>query len=221
MIKTGIVIEDCKITSKWFRQSLKKTYRGIEVISCFTYQEASFYLSNHSIDIALVDINLPDGSGIDLIQPLLKKSPDSYIIIMTMLDDDYHIISAIQRGAKGYLLKGLKEDDFLKKLKAISEGDPPLSPKVAQRILSYMQQPSILKKPAHLSSDKKEMLTKREKEVLTIIGKGYNRKETSLILSISDSTIATHIRNIYRKLNISNRSEATVEAYKLGFINII
>ena len=222
MLKTALIIEDHETTAEWFKQSLNEAYPRIEISVCYDYQTARHYLADTQvmIDLVLVDINLPDGSGLDLIRPLLAIHPKAYIVVISVLDDSQHILTAIRRGAKGYLLKGLSKEICIQKMRAISDEEPPLSPNIAQKILQTLYVPSLPpQEPNQLVNNlNTDNLTARETEVLRIIAKGYNRKETSRLLTVSESTIATHIRNIYSKLHISNRSEATVAAYQMNLI---
>lgn len=142
------------------------------------------------------------------------------MVVTSILDDQDHILSALQAGAQGYLLKDLSKPVFIQKLRGILEGEPPLSPKIARKILQYFSQ-----SPTHSISQASESLSKaecelsaREQEVLLLLGKGLSRREVAQALDLSDNTIATHIRNVYRKLNISSRAEAALEASRLGLI---
>jgi DNA-binding NarL/FixJ family response regulator len=217
-MKTALIIENCQLTAKAFKNILEKAYEGIEISLCADYQSANCYLLHEKTDIALIDIHFPDDNGLDIIPPLLKLNPESHVVVISMIDADRYILQTIKKGANSYLITGLSEKFFIQKIKAISDAGSPLSPSVTQTLLHYIHHPETLIKTDCVVKNPYN-LTHREKEVLTIIAKGYNRKETSHFLTVSESTIATHIHNIYSKLNISCRSEATLEACKMNLLN--
>lgn len=221
-MKQALVIEDVFETSQWLEAVLLSAFPSIQVAVCRNLRDAQFFLNTNKPDLSLVDISLPDGSGVSLIPRLLKTSPQAYVVITSILDDQDHVLAALQAGAQGYLLKDLPQAVFIQKLQGILQGEPPLSPKIARKILHYFSHPpviagvGVMPVSTGLSSDCQ--LSDREKEVLTLLGKGLSRREVGRLLELSDSTIATHIRNVYRKLNISSRAEAALEACRLGLI---
>jgi DNA-binding NarL/FixJ family response regulator len=183
---------------------------GITVLEAETIGEAKLILEGNIINLALLDINLPDGSGIDLARDITATSNDTYIVMTTIFDDDKHLFAALQAGAKGYLLKEQPRTQLIQHIQGILKGEPPLSPSIARRILTYFQDAPVQKSDSCLS--------KREEEVLTLAAKGYKTKEISKMLEISLNTTAGYLKSIYKKLNISSRAEATLEATKLGLV---
>lgn len=183
---------------------------GIAVLEAETIGEAKVILEGNIVNLALLDINLPDGSGIDLARDITATSNDTYIVMTTIFDDDKHLFAALQAGAKGYLLKEQPRTQLIQHIQGILKGEPPLSPSIARRILTYFQDAPVQKSDSCLS--------KREEEVLTLAAKGYKTKEISKMLEISLNTTAGYLKSIYKKLNISSRAEATLEATKLGLV---
>ncbi len=183
---------------------------GITVLEAETIGAAKVILEDNIINLALLDINLPDGSGIDLARDITATSNDTYIVMTTIFDDDKHLFAALKAGAKGYLLKEQPREQLIQRIQGILKGEPPLSPSIARRILTYFQDAQAEKPESCLS--------KREEEVLTLAAKGYKTKEISKMLEISLNTSAGYLKSIYRKLNISSRAEATLEATKLGLV---
>lgn len=219
-MQTAMVVEDIAETGKWLRCLLAEAFPGIAVTVCADCRSAAACLLTLRPDLALVDISLPDGNGLGLIPPILQASPQATVVVTTIMDDQEHILNALQAGANGYLLKDLPEDQFIHKLRGILRGDPPLSPKVARKVLQYFN--GAARPPANSASPKlmeSDGLSSRESEVLVLIGKGLSRREVGELLHLSDNTIATHVRNVYRKLNISSRAEAALEACRLGLIS--
>jgi Response regulator containing a CheY-like receiver domain and an HTH DNA-binding domain len=218
-MQTAVVVEDIAETGIWLRGLLGEAFPGIRVTVCGDCRTARACLAELCPDLALVDISLPDGNGLSLIPLILQASPQAAVVVTSILDDQEHILRALQTGASGYLLKDLPEDQFIHKLQGILRGDPPLSPKVARKVLQYFNGAGSAVPVAVEPVLPMEGLSSREVEVLVLIGKGLSRREVSELLHVSDNTIATHVRNVYRKLNISSRAEAALEACRMGLIS--
>ncbi|MEZ5478096.1 MAG: response regulator transcription factor [Thiolinea sp.] len=217
-----LIVEDNQENGAWLSNLVCKIFPESYISLCKDSRTTLDYLSTKRPQLALIDINLPDGSGLNLIKPVLKSSPQAHVAMITILDDQDHVLKAIQLGATGYLLKDLSEHSFLHKLKGIIAGEPPLSPSVARLILQHCAastENAILQtKPAQVPPAEGN-LTHKETEVLVLISKGFSRKESANFMNISENTIATHIRNIYRKLDVSSRAEAALIASRMGLIS--
>ncbi len=215
-MRNVLIVEDHDSSRAWWKDHLDEIFPGVEVSAADTIAAAETLLARHQFTLVILDINLPDGSGIDLLQQINAEFPDTYVIICSIYDDDKHIFASLRAGAKGYLLKDQPRSRQLDQLKEIVHGQPPLSPGIARRILTYFSEGQeslreIGKHPVQLSG--------REKEVLSLIAKGYSRPEVAKLLEITLNTVAGYTKAIYQKLNISNRAEAVVEAVKLGLID--
>lgn len=186
-----LIVEDIKDTSLWLERIIENVFTDTQITACTTCIETRLFIKQHTISLALVDINLPDGNGLDLITEIRQSSPHAYIITMTIFDDDEHILTALRNGANGYLLKDLSETVFIQKLRGIITGDPPLSPSIARRILHCFAQNNIQnshnKEESAYRSDC-STLSQREREVLTLVAKGLSRKEIAELLTISSNT---------------------------------
>lgn len=163
-------------------------------------------------DLALIDLSLPDGSGIQLIEALTTHMPACAVVVATIFDDDEHLFTALQVGARGYLLKDEPTEALIEQLESIRAGRLPLSPSVAQRILQFFRR--VEPQPIQ----KADELTSREQEVLALIARGFSIVETGRMLNISHHTVGHHVKSIYRKLNISSRAEAALRAKRLGVL---
>ncbi len=148
--------------------------------------------------------------GIEVARLLSAHSHQTSVVMATIFDDDYHIFEALKAGAHGYLLKDQPRVDLIEKLQGILKGDPPLSPSIARRILRYFSQT--------VETQAASPLSQREEEVLILIAKGYNCRETSKMLGLSANTVAGYTKSIYLKLNVSSRAEVTLEATRLGLV---
>lgn len=211
-----MIVEDIEATSVWMETLLKQAFPDARTISFKSLAEAKAHLGNQTLALALVDLNLPDGSGIDLIPAMRQQNSETRIIVMTIFDDHDHIFSAIKAGAMGYLLKDQSEKLLINKLRGVMEGDPPLSPLIARKILEQVRQPNSNQgdnfEPIYIN------LSKREEEILVMIAKGLNRNEIADIMSLSPHTIARYIRDVYQKLDVNSRAEAAIMAYRIGLI---
>jgi DNA-binding NarL/FixJ family response regulator len=212
-IQSILILEDTATVRRWLCGLVMNAFPGCAIFEAATLSQAMASIQDHQFDLALIDINLPDGNGITLLSALRQRSPQTYCIIATIFDDDENVFRALQAGAHGYLLKDQQDEKLLASLKGILNNEPPLSPSIALRMLGYFRQPQ----PAANNSEQTS-LSEREREILTLIAKGMNRAEIAHLLAISPATVATHIGAIYRKLKISSRSEAAVEAVRLGLI---
>jgi DNA-binding NarL/FixJ family response regulator len=172
-------------------------------------------LRDQKFDIALLDLGLPDGSGIELVDYINLNQAECLSVVTTIFDDEKHLFDALKSGACGYLLKGHSPDELKSYLIEAVSGRPALSPSVAQSILRFFRSES----PPDQREAVLEQLTKREMDVLSLIAKGYSVKEVSELLEISNNTVAHHIKSLYSKLNVHNRAEATAVAVQLNIFD--
>jgi len=209
-MQTGIIVEDVPEARNWLSAALKKSFPGIRLSSAATVGEALEMARDAGpFAIALVDLGLPDGSGISVIEWLNTHSPQTLCIVASIFNDDAHIYPALRAGAQGYLLKDQTQASIVSALKGITGGQPPLSPAIAPKLLSHFKAPP---------TDEIELLTAREREVLAIIAKGLTMAEAARTLGISPNTVSGYVKDIYRKLNVSSRAEAALTARRMGLV---
>lgn len=161
--------------------------------------------------IALIDLGLPDGSGDRLIAELAADS-NATCIVTTIFEDDGNVMRALGAGAQGYLLKGEDISAIEDRLRGLERGEVAMSPQIARRLLERFRQPALVQPEAEIA------LTQRETDVLRAIGRGLTIPEAAHALEIGAHTVGTHVKNIYRKLNIASRAEAAIEAAKRGLV---
>lgn len=166
-------------------------------------------------DVMLVDLDLPDGSGIDLIREARASASRTHAMVITVFADEQHVMAAIEAGAQGYLLKDGSADYIGRSIADLLAGGSPISPPIARHLLQRFQQ-----EPPAAAPDEPSLLTAREREILNLVAKGFSVPEISELLQISDHTVTTHVRHIYRKLEVSSRSQAIFEAVNLGLIDL-
>lgn len=204
-----LIVEDVPEALAWLTDVARSAFPGCTVAQARNVREANAKTGDTCWDMALVDLGLPDGSGIDVIRSLKSASPDTICIVSTVLDDDAHIVAALSVGAQGYVLKGQPEAVVRRQLTQLQHGIPALSPPIARRIMDHFQR-------TRPTQDEIEALTAREVEVLAMVSRGLRNAEVAQALGLAESTIATHIKSIYRKLGISSRAEAALQATRMG-----
>ena len=215
-IKTGLIVEDQLDSQAWLHNLLLQAFPDIVVARASSLQEARHQLQQQAPpDIALIDLGLPDGSGIDLIYQLTAAKAITRCVVTSIFDDDRHLFTALRAGACGYILKDQAKTDLIPMLQGIVDDKPPLSPAVARRLLQFFQ--TITKQQPE---EDQAQLTKREIDVLTLISKGYTIAKAAELLGITRHTAAGYTKNIYHKLNVSSRAEAALEASRRGIISI-
>ncbi len=167
-------------------------------------------------DVLLVDLGLPDGSGLSVISFAKRRYPRCEVMVVSVFGDEENVVAAIEAGASGYLLKDALAESFLNTIRELRAGGSPISPSIARILLNRARD-------LHRSGDPRELpesdLAERELEILGLVAKGFNFPEISRLLGISNNTVKTHIYRIYRKLSVHSRGEAVFEAKKLGLLD--
>ena len=208
-IETLLIVEDVPEALVWLSDLAQTAFPGVAVGTARTVREAAARMGDGAWDMALVDLGLPDGSGVDIIRRLKAVSPDTICIVSTVLGDDAHIVAALSAGAQGYVLKGQPEAVVRRQLLQLQHGIPALSPAIARRIMEHFQRTGPVE-------GETQALTARETDVLAMVSKGFRNAEVAQALGLAESTIATHVKSIYRKLGISSRAEAALHAARMG-----
>lgn len=217
LFHTALVLEDIETANHWMAERLREIFPHIQVDQAFNLKQANHFLKlNAGYDIALIDLGLPDGDGLEIIDYCTQHSSQTITVVVTIFEDDQHLFKAIQQGAQGYLLKDMDETSFAQHLLQIAHGDSVLSPLFTKKIMQYMRQ--IGQNSAAKSLPIVLPLTRREKEVLACIGRGLSVSDTAQQLAISVHTVSSYIKEIYRKLDISSRAEAVLIALQYGLV---
>ena len=211
-MQTVLVLEDHPETREWLTGIIKQAFVEVETYEASSLAQARQHMQNHKFDLALIDLNLPDGNGVEIIAELTQSSPNTYCVVATIFDDDNYLFPALKAGAQGYLLKEQTSDEFIHSLQGIIKGEPPISPSIARKMINHFH--AVVTE----SDNDNPELSKREKEILGAIAKGLSRNEAAEVLGITSNTVASHLKSIYGKLNVSNRAQATLEALRLGLV---
>lgn len=162
-------------------------------------------------DVVLMDLNLPDGSGIDATRDLLAARPTVRVLVMTMSADDDAVVAAMRAGARGYVVKGAGREELLQAVRTVAAGGAVFSPGVADRLGAFFS--GLAAQPAREAFPQ---LTEREREVLELLACGYDNRRIARELFLSDKTVRNHVSNVLARLDAPDRSDAIQRARRAG-----
>jgi DNA-binding NarL/FixJ family response regulator len=208
-MKNILIIEDLPDVTTWFVDIVEQSLAPEDIHCADNLEKAKTLILKHQYSLALIDIGLPDGSGIEALKLIKTKNEHCFCVISTIFDDSEHLFTALRQGADGYILKNEERDELIEHLQGILVGKPPLSPVIAKKVLSAF-------KPER---DMTVKLSPREEQILTFIAKGYSIPSAAKLLNISQHTAADYLKQVYKKLHVNNRADATLKAYELGFVS--
>ena len=238
----GIAVQDDRVTvalvedDPGMRQRLCEAITGNRTMDLIYSGESSLeciaWLRDHSVQVLLVDLGLPDGSGIDVIRQCRALQPSCDVMVITMFGDEANMLEAFAAGARGYLLKDGTERDLARHVLDLRAGGSPMSPIIARRLLQVWQgngsgatpgperriDRTHLPVPAPPTAQRDDPLTPKERQVLHLVARGFTYDEAATRIGVSVSTVRTHVRNIYGKLDVHNKTEAVFEARALGWL---
>jgi DNA-binding NarL/FixJ family response regulator len=178
-----------------------------------TGEEAIAQAEKLQPDVILMDIQMPDLNGIEATRRIVEANPHLPILMLTMYEDDESVFTAMQAGARGYLVKGADQNEVLRAIRAVADGEAIFGPSVAARLLNYFRHPGNVHgstKPVFPE------LTEREREILDLIAQGLNNTEIAERLGLSPKTIRNNVSNIFSKLQVADRAQAIVRAREAG-----
>lgn len=205
------------------RLRLQRAISGLadihEIGSAATYREADALVSQFKFQMLIVDLDLPDGFGLDLIRRTAANMPEVDIMVLANANDDPHVVSAIESGATGYVLKTEIENSLVSAIRLLAAGGSPVSPEVAKSVLRALRTYTTHTIEKTTAPIQPNPLSERETEILQLLAKGMSFNEIGDILTISPHTVTAHIKKIYRKLQVHSRGEAVYEAAPMGLIS--
>lgn len=218
----ALIVEDLDEPRRWLAEILPQALPAVRrVDTAATLAEARECMQAYAYGLALVDWGLPDGTSESLIAELVAARPGAVVIVATIHDDDTHVFPALRAGASGYILKSQPGPVVMAQLQRIEIGEPALSPSIALRLLRHFHAAPVASGNGAGSAEAElapVKLTQREADVLRLIAKGYRAPEVAPLLGLTPSTVSSYVRDIYRKLGISSRAEATMEAARRGLV---
>ncbi len=207
----ALVLEDRDDARRWLMQAVESAFPGCSVSETSRVADARAAIAHRLPDVAIIDLSLPDGSGVEIIELLRERAPGCRALVATVFADDQHLFSALRAGACGYLLKEETSANLTEQLRAFALGTPMLSAPIADRLVRFFH-PEAGTQTAQLSG--------RECEVLVLLAKGMSIPKVATMLGISPNTASTYTKTLYRKLGVTTRAEATLEATRRGLIRL-
>ncbi|MBK8629294.1 MAG: response regulator transcription factor [Sphingomonadales bacterium] len=207
------VIEDDPVMRDLLGTSINACDDMMLTATADNFANATGMIEAGGYDVLLCDLGLPDGNGVTLIRQEALTGRDTDILVITIFANQNKVLDAIRAGARGYLLKDERIEDCIEAIRNIRRGGSPISPIIARQLLGQIKpEPSDARVP--MASP----LSEREYEVLNLLSRGFSNADCAEILTVSPNTIGTHVKNIYRKLEVNSRAEALFEASSQGLL---
>jgi DNA-binding NarL/FixJ family response regulator len=220
---TVLVVEDDAVTRRSLSLAIEKE-PSLQLLDALdSVQSATDWLKKRAPDILLVDLGLPDGSGIDVIRFCALTHAACGIMVITVSSDEDSVLDSIEAGASAYILKDAGRPDIARALLDLHAGGSPISPSIARKVLARMRvakaegEVKAAEKPA---GEAPVFLTKREASILDLIARGDSYGDVARQLTLSVGTVQTHIKNIYDKLSVHSRGAAVYEASRRGLLQM-
>jgi len=206
-----LLADDHAVVRAGIRQFLEHAPDIVVVAEADDGQMAQVLISRHMPDVAVLDIQMPGATGIEVTRWARATHPEIGVLVLTAYDDDPYVMAVLQAGANGYVLKTASPAAIVQAVRDVHEGKSALDPAVARKLIANLAGQSR-PGPAH------EALTERELNVLALTAKGYTNKAIGVLLGISDRTVQGHLARIYQKLNAGSRTEAVMKAVSAGLL---
>jgi DNA-binding NarL/FixJ family response regulator len=231
-----VLVEDNQ-QNRLFLEDCVRAHRQLLLAASFaTLAPARAWFREHDADLLLIDLGLPDGSGLTLMREVHQRWPACDMLVVSMFGDEENVVASIEAGAVGYVHKDDDAADIAETLLAVKQGASPISPMIARHLLRRMQPAATTAPPvvsgagsalaAALADPGKDIddaqivsLTRREQEVLEHIARGFSYAEIARLQGITVHTVQTYIKKLYGKLAVHSRSEAVFEANRLGLLD--
>jgi DNA-binding NarL/FixJ family response regulator len=210
--KIRVLLADDHVIVREGIHRLLESSKDIEVVAeAGDGEEAQALIQQHMPDVAVLDIQMPKASGIEVTRWVRSHLPEVGVLILTAYDDDPYVMAVLQAGANGYVLKTAQTDDLIQAVRDVNEGKSALDPAITRKLMSNLFKGTEQKIV--------EPLTDRELDVLRLAARGFTNKAIGMQLSISDRTVQGHLAHIFAKLQSNSRTEAVMRAVSLGLIS--
>lgn len=206
-----LLADDHHIVRAGIRQLLESAGDLQVIAEAGDGEEAQTLIQKHKPDVAVLDIQMPIASGIEVTRWVRAHLPEVGVLILTAYDDDPYVMAVLQAGANGYVLKTAQADELIQSVRDVNEGKSTLDPAVTRKLMS-----NLFKRPEKTIA---EALTDRELDVLRLAAKGFTNKAIGVQLGISDRTVQGHLAHVFDKMQAASRTEAVMRAVSLGWIS--
>jgi NarL family two-component system response regulator LiaR len=211
-----LLADDHAVVRAGIRQFLERAPDLQVIAEADDGEMAQKLIEQHLPDVAVLDIQMPKASGIEVTRWVRAHHPQTGVLILTAYDDDPYVMAVLQAGANGYILKTATPDEIVQAVREVYEGKSALDPAIARKLVSQLT--ARMDASARPESQGYEPLTDREAEVLTLVARGYTNKAIAVQLNISDRTVQGHLAKIFIKLQAASRTEAVMRAVSMGWI---
>lgn len=211
-ILVGIVEDDAEVRAR-FVHAVRMHPRLALMFAASNCEEAIAMATARPVNVLLVDLGLPDRDGREVIRWLVTNQPEVLPMVVTVFGDEHHVVTSLEAGAVGYLLKDTPIDELGQRVMELFEGGSPISPAVARSVIRRF---ASLPKSTDLEAS--NLLSPRELEVLRLIEKGLTYEEVAQVLNVTWHTVTGYLRRVYRKLEVNSRSQAVFEARARGIL---
>lgn len=211
-ILVGIVEDDADVRAR-FVHAVRMHPRLALIFAASNCEEAIAMASARSVNVLLVDLGLPDGDGREVIRWLVTHQPHVLSMVVTVFGDEHHVVTSLEAGAVGYLLKDTPVEELGQRVLELFEGGSPISPAVARSVIRR-----FASLPRSTDPEGSTLLSPRELEVLRLIEKGLTYEEAAHALDVTWHTVTGYLRRVYRKLEVNSRSQAVFEARARGIL---
>jgi len=198
------IVEDNKVIRESLVEFVQADPECRCVCACATAEEALQQIPKHEAEIVLMDIQLPNLSGIECTAQLKRLVPTLQIIMVTVYEDTERIFKALRAGACGYLLKRCTPEELLSAIREVRQGGAPMSRDIARKVITSFQEPLT-------AAVEVEGLSPREREILELLAQGFPNKEIDRRVGVNDGTVRWHLRHVYDKLHVRSRTEAALK----------
>lgn len=205
-----LLADDHAVVRAGIRQFLEHAEDIVVVGEADDGEEAKALIQDDPPDVAVLDIQMPKASGIEVTRWIRAHYRQVGVLILTAFDDDPYVLAVLQAGANGYVLKTASPMDIIQAVRDVDAGKSALDPEITQKVMAQIV--------GHPDTPPIEQLTERELEVLALVGKGFTNKAIGVQLGISDRTVQGHLARIFNKLNASSRTEAVMRAVSFGWL---
>lgn len=207
-----VLADDHQVVRHGIKQFLSAA--GIDVVAeAEDGAQALRQILHHEPDVAVLDIQMPEYSGIEVARRVRAQGLSVGLLILTAYDDDPYVVAALEAGVNGFVLKTADMEEIIQAVRSVNEGQSVLDPEIVPKLMHAMT-------GAHKAPVEYEPLTDRELEVLQAAARGLTNKAIGVLLNISDRTVQGHLRRIFEKLNVANRTEAVVKASQLDLLEL-
>ena len=208
-----LIVDDHALVRRGMGHVIRECFPDAEIKEAGNATEALETLSSSEIDIALVDVRMPDADGLELLHDIKDQLPELPVIMLTSFDHAHYVRRALAEGAAGYMLKDATPEDLEQAINvAMSGGGNVLSPKVIQNLFESMEGGGGEGSRARTASS----LTQRETDILALLAEGKSNRDISRALFLSEKTVKAHLAAIFRKLSVTNRTQAAMAAVSMG-----